>query len=217
MSLAPPPPAFQHLITSHERLRQILPPPGGISVAKVMNHIDEHIRRFIETSPYAIIATADRNGVCDASPRGGTPGFVRIVDERRLFIAEATGNRRADSLENIIENPHVGMLFLIPGYEETLRLNGRACISTDPEMLAGLEPVNGSPPLLGIGIEIEECFLHCAKAAMRSSIWNPIGWPDLDAFPTAAEIFKDHTGSNIGDGSVRSIQALLEESYTKRL
>jgi len=208
---------FRQIVSSLDGLREILPPPSGISVDKVLTYIDVHVRRFIEFSPYVIVATADRYGVCDSSPRGGEPGFVRVVDDRHLFLAEATGNRRADTLGNILESPQIGMLFLIPGYEETLRLNGRAVITQDPDLLAQAESINGRPPLLGIGIEVNECFLHCAKAAMRSSIWNPMGWPNLQAFPSAAEIFRDHMGGAIGDASVMNIQALLEESYTKRL
>ncbi|WPB57250.1 MSMEG_1061 family FMN-dependent PPOX-type flavoprotein [Xylophilus sp. GOD-11R] len=210
---------FGRTVDTLARLREILPAPApdAISMIKVLDHMDVHVRRFIENSPYALVASASPEGFCDASPRGGDPGFIRVLDDRHLLIPEATGNRRADTLANLVANPYIGMLFLIPGYEETLRLNGRVFITEDPAVLAGSEMINGKPPALGIGIRVEECFLHCAKAAMRSSIWNPMGWPDLDVIPTAAEMFVAHTGSRIGDGSVKDVQMLLNDSYTNRL
>jgi PPOX class probable FMN-dependent enzyme len=205
---------FGKTVDTIEQLREILPPPSGISVIKVLDHMDEHVQTFIRCSPYALIATSSRHGTCDASPRGGEPGFVKILDDRHLLLPEASGNRRADTIENLLENPQIGMLFLVPGYEETLRLNGRVVVTRDPELLRLADP-GGNPPLVGLGIMVEECFLHCAKAAMRSSIWNPMGWPDLEEFPSAAEIFRSHTGSKLGN--VKDIQSLLDESYTNRL
>lgn len=206
---------FGQTVDSIEQLREILPPASGISIAKVLDFLDPHIKTFIRCSPYALIATAGADGTCDVSPRGGEPGFVKIIDDKHLLLPEATGNRRADTIENLLVNPHVGMLFLVPGYEEVLRLNGRVVVTRDPALLAMADPVSPNRPLLGLGIIVEECFLHCAKAAMRSNIWNPMGWPDLMAFPTAAEIFQAHTGARLGN--VRDIQALLDESYTNRL
>jgi predicted pyridoxine 5'-phosphate oxidase superfamily flavin-nucleotide-binding protein len=127
------------------------------------------------------------------------------------------GNRRADSIVNIIENGNIGALFLLPGYEETLRVNGRAVVTEDSSVLGGLTTGLGRPAELGIGIIVEECFLHCAKASIRSSLWNPLFWPDLVGFPTAAAIFREHAGGDGAGGSLQEMEALLQEGYTKRL
>ena len=142
---------------------------------------------------------------------------MRVIDEKHLLTPEASGNRRADTIGNIIENGNIGALFLLPGYEETLRVNGRAVVTEDASVLRGMVTGQGRPATIGIGIIVEECFLHCAKASMRSSLWNPLSWPDLIDFPTPAAIMKDHTGSSVGDGSLQDMEALLTESYTNRL
>ena len=208
---------FGRLVETHGRLRELVLPPGDVSVKKVISYIDENARRFIAQSPYVTIATSAASGVCDASPRGGEPGFVRVIDENHLLIPEASGNRRADTIGNIIENGNIGALFLLPGYEETLRVNGRAVVTEDASVLRGMVTGQGRLATIGIGIIVEECFLHCAKASMRSSLWNPLFWPDLIDFPTPAAIMKDHTGSSVGDGSLQDMEALLTESYTNRL
>ena len=191
-----------------------MPPPAGDSppVRKQIDHLDEHCRDFIARSPFFLLATANSAGDCDASPRGGPPGFVRVLDERRLVVPEYPGNRRADSHRNLLENPRAAMLFAIPGLRETLRVAGRACITRDEALLADLG-VNGRTPKLGIGLEVEEAFIHCAKAFIRSSLWQPETWPH--ELPSASAILRDHIDAP--DVTTEDVAARLDESYAKTL
>jgi PPOX class probable FMN-dependent enzyme len=209
---------FDNVIDSLERLRELIPAPSPLVLNKVIYKIDAHVRAFIERSPYMVIATANSQGICDASPRGGKPGFVKVLDEQNLAWSESTGNRRADSLSNLLQNDAIGMVFMLPGYDEVMRINGRATITEDSALLDRLAPRN-QPPGVGVGVSVtvQECYIHCAKAALRSTLWNPLNWSDLSAMPSAAEILRDHSGATEGDGSIEYIQRELDESYTKRL
>jgi PPOX class probable FMN-dependent enzyme len=207
---------FGRTVASTARLRELIPEPSQLVLRKVVNRIDDHVRRFIALCPYVVIATASRERVCDSSPRGGDPGFIRVIDDHHILIPEVTGNRRADSISNLLGNPSIGMLFMIPGFDETLRVNGRVFITEDEEILKP-SAKDGKVPLIGLGIRVEECYIHCAKPAMRSTLWNPVGWPDISDLPSAAEILRDHTGGTEGDGSVEYMQDVLSESYTKRM
>ena len=169
-------------------------------------------RSFIARSPFFLLATANSAGDCDASPRGGPPGFVTVLDERRLVVPEYPGNRRADSHRNLLDNPHAALLFAIPGLRETLRVAGRACITRDEALLADLG-VNGRAPKLGIGLEVEEAFIHCAKAFIRSSLWQPETWPQ--ELPSASAILRDHIDAP--DVTTEDVAARLEEGYAKTL
>uniref|UniRef100_UPI0040397AE0 MSMEG_1061 family FMN-dependent PPOX-type flavoprotein n=1 Tax=Variovorax sp. BK018 TaxID=3450241 RepID=UPI0040397AE0 len=210
---------FGRLIESVSRLRELVPAPlpDALSMLKETSFIDKHLRDFIALSPYVMIATSGQEGRCDASPRGGVPGFVKVVDDHHLLFAEASGNRRADSLVNILHNPRIGMLFLVPGYEETVRINGTAFITEDAELLRNCEFVNGYQPLVGVGVRVEECYQHCAKASLRSSLWNPMGWPDLSHVATPAQMLMDHAASRGSDRSIKDVQLALNDSYTNRL
>jgi uncharacterized protein len=205
---------FGELVRSEDELRAVVPPPAGDSppVRKQIDHLDDHCRDFIARSPFFLLATANSAGDCDASPRGGPPGFVRVLDERRLVVPEYPGNRRADSHRNLLENPRAAMLFAIPGLRETLRVAGRACITCDDALLADLG-VNGRTPKLGIGLEVEEAFIHCAKAFIRSSLWQPETWPQ--ELPSASAILRDHI--NAADVTTAEVAARLEEGYAKTL
>ena len=205
---------FGDLIETEEELREVVPAPAGDSapVRKQIDRLDEHCRDFIARSPFFVLATAGPSGDCDASPRGGPPGFVRVLDERRLVVPEYPGNRRADSHRNLLENPRAAMLFAIPGLRETLRLAGRACITRDERLLARLG-VNGRTPKLGIGLEVEEAFIHCAKAFIRSNLWEPESWPQ--ELPSASAILRDHV--DIPALTTEDVAARLEESYAKTL
>jgi uncharacterized protein len=207
---------FGEPVRSMERLREILPPPFQVTIDKVQHRFDHHCRTYISLCPFVMLATSSLKGECDSSPRGGPPGFIRILDDRHLLIPEVIGNRAAETIENIIENPRVGLMLVIPGLEETLRLNGRAWIVQDKDILASAV-VKERTPQLGIGIEAEEIYVHCAKAFKRSSLWNPAGWPDRSPLASMAQILRDHTSGRIGDGSTEAMQCLLDESYTKRL
>ena len=206
--------AFGELVRSEDELREVVPPPAGDSppVRKQIDHLDEHCRDFIARSPFFLLATANAAGDCDASPRGGPPGFVTVLGERRLVVPEYPGNRRADSHRNLLDNPRAAMLFAIPGLRETLRVAGRACITRDEALLADLG-VNGRTPKLGIGLEVEEAFIHCAKAFIRSSLWQPETWPQ--ELPSASAILRDHIDAP--DVTTEDVAARLEEGYAKTL
>jgi len=184
---------FKDIVTSREELRAIFGAPGERAVRKERAHLDVHTREFIARSPFALLATSDRAGRCDVSPKGDAPGFVMVLDDTHLVVPDRVGNNRIDGLTNIVENPHLGMIFLIPGREDTLRVNGRACIIRDGEILSRLE-VQGKQPKVAIGVEVEECFLHCAKAFKRSGLWDRERWPDVAGLPSMAKILWDQIG-----------------------
>jgi len=176
---------FQHLVGSETELRELVGTPASRSVLKERKELDHHDRAFIALSPFVVLATSGEGGRCDVSPKGDAPGFVRVLDATRLVIPDRPGNKRLDGMLNLLANPHVGLIFLIPGRQETLRVNGRAWVTRDPALL---EPcaVQGKAPLLAIGVEVEQVFVHCPKAFLRSGFWTPEGWPAPDALPSMA-------------------------------
>jgi hypothetical protein len=200
-----------HEITTVGQLREVYPPPKQRTLDKEIDHLDDHCRRFIAMSPFAIVCSASADGRCDASPKGGPPGFTVVLDEHRLVIPDARGNRRNDGFQNMFENPRVGILFLIPGMGETLRVNGRVELSTDPELLEGLE-TGGHDAEVAMIVHAEEVFLHCAKSLIRSRLWDPESWVTRDELPSAAEILSDHRG-----GDVEATAAALAEGYRDQL
>lgn len=202
--------ADEHAITTVEQLRELYPPPKERSVQKELDHLDRHCREFIALSPFVLVASANGGGACDVSPKGGPPGFVRVLDHHRLVIPDATGNRRLDGLQNMIENPHVGLVFLMPGMGETLRVNGTVELTRDPELLEGLE-TGGKPPALALVVSAEQVYLHCAKCVIRSKLWQPESWPE--SLPSAAEILSDH----IGIGDVAASAAALADGYANHI
>lgn len=200
-------------ISTEEELRHILGYPSERAVKKVIPSLDHHCYDFLSKSPFLVISTSDKFGHCDASPRGDAPGFVYVLNENQIVIPERPGNRRVDSILNILSNPKVGLIFFIPGLGESLRINGRAAITNDEEILEKMQ-VNGRNPLLGIVVEIEECFIHCAKAFIRSELWNPDSWLEKEVLPSAAKMLVDHAKVNANE---EEVARSLEESYTKRL
>jgi PPOX class probable FMN-dependent enzyme len=199
-----------HAIDDIAAVEALYGEPGRPAREKVITFLDDHCRELIALSPFCLLATSNAAGQCDVSPKGGQPGFVQILDDRTLAVPDATGNRRVDSLRNIVENPHAGLLFLIPTMGETLRVNGRAQITTDPELLQPFAV--GRPPRLAVVVEVEQVYLHCAKALIRSRLWQPDTWPEQT--PSAAQIFKDHIGL---EENVAAMQAILDEGYANRL
>ncbi len=175
-------------VRTEQRLRELI---GGdaqpIVLSKTAGQLNDLTRRFIERSPFCCLATSAPDGSCDVSPLGDPPGFVRIVDDRTLLMPERPGNRIADSLRNILANPRVGLLFLIPGVDDTFRVNGRARLVDDPDLLAP-SAVDGKPPRLGILVEIEEAYTQCSKAFIRSDLWNPARHIDRSELPSAGAI-----------------------------
>lgn len=205
---------FKNIISNEEELSSLSKPPSELVKQKAINYIDEHCKAYIAKAPLLFISTAHADGSCDVSPRGDSAGFVYVIDDKHLIIPERPGNRRFDTLRNILSNPHVGLIFVIPGLKETLRINGRAVLTQDDALLEKLE-AQGKRPRLGIGIEVEECFIHCAKAFIRSSIWDTGTWLDQENLPNATKILTDHINSP--NYKEEDIKEALEESYTKRL
>lgn len=201
-------------MASEAALRELLGVPSDLVVRKQLSALDQHCRAFIALAPFLTIATTSATGACDVSPRGDAPGFVAVLDDHTLAIPERPGNRRFDTLRNIIETGTVGLLFIIPGIEETLRVNGRAALTRDAALLERLT-VHGKPPWLAIGIEIDECFLHCAKAFKRSHLWDPATWPERAALPSLARMLIDQVC--LPSSALDEMTARIEESYTRRL
>jgi uncharacterized protein len=182
---------FDGALERVEQLREHYDSPMELAIRKDIGHFDEMCRRLIAASPMVFVATFSRDGMADVSPRGGPPGFVTVLGERHLAIPDATGNRRLDTLENVVDSGRVGLIFVIPGRDTTLRVNGAGAVSADPELLGRITPV-GKPPKTAIVVEAEEVYAHCPKAFVRSKLWDPATWPDPAGLPTSAEVTIAH-------------------------
>jgi PPOX class probable FMN-dependent enzyme len=178
-------------------IRDTVGEPHEVAARKKIDHLDRHCRRFIELSPFLALATVDAAGDADCSPRGDPPGFVRVIDEHTLVIPDRPGNRLVDSFLNVAERPGVGLLFLVPGFAETLRVNGRGFVVDDAELLATMA-IDGKVPKLGLGVEVEEAFIQCGRAANRARLWDPEARRERSALPTIGRILKDHGSLNAG-------------------
>ncbi|MBI2207387.1 MAG: pyridoxamine 5'-phosphate oxidase family protein [Candidatus Rokubacteria bacterium] len=205
---------FKDVVTSLDELRAMLGEPSELALRKQLDRLDEHCRTFLAKAPFALLATSDREGRLDVSPKGDPAGFALVLDDTHLVIPDRPGNKRLDGMRNILANPHIGLLFLVPGKDETLRINGRASILRDAELLERMS-VDGKRPQLAIGVEIEEVFFHCAKAFRRSGLWKPDKWPDIAALPGPARVFFDQTKPTTE--TLESLQARLEDGYKNRL
>jgi len=173
----------ERVVTSEHELRELYGFPGERAVAKEQSTLDDGCRAFIAHSPFLVMGTAGADGRCDVSPKGDAPGFVHVLDERHLAIPDRLGNNRLDGMRNVVENAHVGLIFFIPGREDTLRVNGRARIVRDDALLERLG-VSGKRPVTALVVEVEQCFLHCARAFKRAGLWQPERWPDAAAVPS---------------------------------
>jgi PPOX class probable FMN-dependent enzyme len=178
------------VIDSHEALRDVIGEVAELTQQKVIDRIDEHARTLIAHSPFVLLATSAPDGSCDVSPRGDPAGSVLVLDEKTLVLADRPGNKLIDSFRNIVDNPHAGLLFLVPGMNETLRVNGRARLLSDAPFFDSLA-VQGKRPKLAVVVEVEELYMHCAKAFLRSSLWDPSTWPDRSTLPTLGTILRD--------------------------
>jgi len=205
---------FRNVITTEHELRDLMGEASEGSIKKETTYLTDACVRFIEKSPFMLLATSGANGRCDVAPKGDPAGFVRVLDERHLVIPDRPGNKRFDGLRNLFENPQIGLIFLVPGRHETLRVNGRAWITNDPDLLDTM-PVQGKRPWFAIGVEVEECFLHCGKAFLRSDLWEPGSWPDLATVPSGGQLLKA-TAAGTGE-SVDAINERLQESYRTRI
>ncbi|MFJ9692040.1 MSMEG_1061 family FMN-dependent PPOX-type flavoprotein [Kitasatospora sp. NPDC101183] len=178
-------------LTGAEQLREVYEQPGEHARRKEVDRLHDVAKRLIACASMVFVASSDAAGRCDVSPRGGPAGLVSVLDDRTLAIPDATGNKRLDTLHNVLENGRVGLLFVVPGRDTTLRVNGRACVSTDPELLRRLTAV-GKPPRSAIVVGVEEVYAHCPKAFLRGSAWKPENWLAKDAQPSSAAVTLSH-------------------------
>lgn len=185
-----------HIVTSVEALKRIYGEPYGPSIVKETDRITAHYRAFIEAAPFFALATAGSDGL-DCSPRGDAPGFVRVHDEKTLLVPDRRGNNRIDSLHNILQDPRVALLFLIPGCGETIRVNGRAAISIDPELAQGFL-VNGKSPRAVLIVSVDRVFYQCSKAIVRSQLWEPSRHIDRKSLPSNGTILAELTNGRLG-------------------
>jgi uncharacterized protein len=204
--------APEFTIPDEQALRSLFPPTHELAAQKVLSNLDKHAQDFIRRSPFVCVGTQDANGKADVSPRGDPAGFVRILDDKTLAIPDRPGNNRLDTLSNILANPNVGLLFIIPGFDDTLRINGQAQLVTDPELLDSMA-MNGRAPKLAIVVQVGEVFLHCAKAFRRSKLWDPGHFQDRSAMPSLMKIILDQTGGAPGEAEMQKRDADLEADY----
>jgi PPOX class probable FMN-dependent enzyme len=187
----------EHVITSTEQLEALYSDaPYGPALFKETDHITAHYRKLIEAAPFVVLATSGPDGL-DCSPRGDPPGFVRVVDETTLIIPDRRGNNRIDSLRNLVRDPRISLLFLIPGVGETMRINGRARISTDPKLTESLV-VNGKVPKCVLVVTVEKAYFQCTKAIIRSKLWDPASIVDRKTLPTPGSILAEITDGKMG-------------------
>ncbi len=184
------------MIDSRDALRALYPPAKERSVLKQLDHLDPHCLRFVALSPFVVLSTSSADGRCDASPRGGEAGFVQAPDSKTLYIPDAPGNNRLDTLENIVRAGGIGLLFLVPGVDETLRVNGKARLLDEAAILAGFKTEKRTPRLV-IEVKVEDAYLHCAKALMRSRLWDPALRIDRATLPSMGEMLRDQIGPQV--------------------
>jgi uncharacterized protein len=206
-----PPPGSQ--ITTETALRALFPATHDLAIKKQQSKLDKHALAFIARSPFLCIGTQNAEGKADVSPRGDPPGFVRVLDPHTIAIPDRPGNNRLDTQSNILTNPQVGLLFMVPGFDDTLRVNGTATLVTDPALLASMA-VNDRIPALAIVVKVEEVFLHCAKAFRRSRLWDPASLQNRKDMPTLLNIILDQTtGAPDDPAEMAKIDEGLEEAY----
>lgn len=204
---------FSDVITTREQLRSVIAEPSERVTRKVITSLDKHCGVFIGRSPFILIATADALGNIDVSPKGDPVGFVKILDSTTLAIPDRLGNQRVDSMENILQNPKIGLIFMIPGKTETLRVSGEARIVRD-EKLRNSMAVKSRIPELAIVVDVKEAFFHCSKCMIRSKLWKPEEWPNLDGLPRLAETMVDAGKLEISEDEMHRI---VENDEIKRL
>lgn len=199
-------------VRSQDDLRAHFGQVSPLAEKKVLDHLDKFCRDFIALSPFLVIASSDGEGGADASPRGDAPGFVAVVDDRTLLIPDRRGNNRVDTFGNILASPGVGLIFLVPGINETLRINGRAEVCQDPELLTPLA-VQDVVPVIGLKVHVDQSYFHCGKALMRSKLWNPAAQVERNSFPTLGRIIAEQTAAI----EVEVAEKVMEEAYRTRL
>ncbi len=210
---------FAAVLADESAVREVIGSPMDLAAKKAIPKLDKYCRELIRRSPFLTIGTANANGKADVSPRGDQPGFVLILDDNTIFLPERPGNNRVDTLVNITENPNVGLLFLVPGYDETLRVNGRATVVKDEALLERCA-VNGKVPKIGVMVAVEEAYLHCAKAFRRSKLWDPASRQDRSEMPSLGKIILDQTAEANkppADDEVKVVDEYIEDNYRNEL
>lgn len=206
---------FGTTISAPDDLRDHYRQPSPLVLKKSQPSLDQHSRAFIDRSPFVLVATTGADGTVDVTPRGGPPGFVRCLDDHRLLLGDLPGNNRLDSLTNITETGAVGLLFLIPGVDETVRVNGPACVTVEPDLLE-VAALDGRQPKSAIGVHVREAFFHCAKAFRRSSLWSPEGWPSTTGLASLGCVLADQM-EELRSVPPAAIDADLEAGYAATL
>ena len=213
MSVAP------EVFGSQEQLREYIGKPMDLAVAKSIKRLDKHCRAFIARSPFICVGTASATGRADVSPRGDAPGFVQVLDDNTIFIPDRPGNNRLDTMSNILENSNVGILFMVPGFEDLLRINGQATIVHDPVLLERAA-VKGKTPKIGIRVTVDEAYLHCAKAVRRSKLWDEASRQDRRELPTLGKMILEQTAAADAPPSAETVcqvDEYIEENYRTAL
>jgi len=204
-------------IADEKSLRSLFSETHALAITKCQSTLSKHAQEFISRSPFLCIGTQNMNGKADVSPRGDPVGFVKILDERTLAIPDRPGNNRLDTLVNILANPNVGILFIVPGFDDTLRVNGRATLVKDPDLLESMT-VNDRTPKLAIVVEVGEVFMHCAKAFRRSHLWDPNHLQNRNEMPSLVKIILDDTtGAPTDKDAMRKLDDDLEADYKRTL
>jgi uncharacterized protein len=206
---------FDSVISSESDLRDLYRMPAEGTRQKVLASLDQHARTFIDASPFVLVGTSSPDGTADVSPKGGPAGFVVVLDDQHIAIPDLSGNNLLDSITNIVNGSGIGLLFLVPGVDETLRVNGHACLTTDPSVLDACA-VKDRRPKAAVGVTVVQQYMHCAKAFRRSELWSPDTWPDRAALPTLGCILRDQI-SSIREMTVESIDEGLEDNYAATL
>jgi PPOX class probable FMN-dependent enzyme len=203
---------FAQVLTTVDEVRALYRDPSELVRRKKIDGLDGGCRAVIAAAPIVFVGTSRPDGGCEVSPRGGPPGFVQVLDEHRLAIPDLSGNNLLDSVTNIVHNPHVGLLFVLPGRDETLRVNGRAWLVTDDDLLDGFT-AELRRPKAAIGVEVVDAFVHCAKSFRRGRVWDPASWAP-DVAPSAAELLTCHIDL---DATPEQVAADLEVAYARDL
>jgi PPOX class probable FMN-dependent enzyme len=206
--------AQERLVTTQDEITRLYGAPDDVVKIKHIPQLDEHCRAFIAAAPFVVVATHGEDGTCDASPRGGAPGFCDVTGPTTIVMPDEPGNRRLDTVRNIVATGRAGLIFVIPGLRETMRVNGRAVISSDPELLAGYAD-GRRPPIAAIVVDVEEAYLHCAKAFIRSKLWDPATWERPEDLASPARIWRDHIA--LAELTEEEVAAYVADDYENNL
>lgn len=204
---------FREIVTSEDEIRQIIGTPSDRAVAKIVATIDDNVRRFIACAPFVFIASASESGLIDVSPKGDQPGFVQVLDDTTLAVPDRPGNRRIDTFRNVLRNPNVGLIFVIPGITYTVRIRGTAIIVRDLALRESMQ-VNGKLPDHALVVDVMEVSAHCPKCMVRSGLWEKDSWPDTTGLPTFAETLVAH--AKLGE-TVEQVQSIVDAGNRERL